>query len=74
MSPLAYRRPFNGAAPTSALTGRRTATGRAQYIPPPAAESDCPTSAAALSDRIAPEDRDPGTYELKQPLNGKHCG
>src|SRR4051794_11076196 len=32
---------------------------------PPASDSDCSTSADALSDRIAPEDRDSGTATLR---------
>jgi hypothetical protein len=38
---------------------------------PPVAVFYCATSAAALPDRIAPENRDSGTSQLEQPLTGK---
>jgi hypothetical protein len=40
---------------------------------PHPAESDRSTSAAALSDRIAPEDRESGSCKFEQPLAGKDC-
>jgi hypothetical protein len=40
---------------------------------PPAPEPGCSTSAADLSVRIAPEDRDSGIGKLEQPLTGKEA-